>query len=129
MFSACNGIIEAFVFVAMSPEQLKNHKYVLYGLSIIYLALTIMLGSSMGAVGIICAQIGNMTIRILHGTRFIGKLYNQPASEILISSSPAIQTWCALILSMLIQSGVYILRLFSTVKLKKFLIFFCFGHK
>ena len=109
MFSACNGIIEAFVFVAMSPEQLKNHKYVLYALSVIYLALTIMLGSSMGAVGIICAQIGNMTIRILHGTRFIGKLYNQPASEILISSSPAIQTWCALILSMLIQSGVYIL--------------------
>ena len=87
----------------MDESQLARHKYTLYLLSAFYLALTIVLGSSLGAAGIIVAQIGNMAIRIGHGARFIGRLYHQPTFAVLRQASPTSQTWCALTLALLIQ--------------------------
>ena len=75
----------------MSESQLKSHNYVLYGLSAVYLTLTIIFGSKLGAIGIILAQIANMAFRILHGTRFIAKIYSENFGQILKESSPAIQ--------------------------------------
>ena len=100
----------------MNESELKQHKYTLYLLSACYLGLTILLGSSLGAPGIILAQIGNMTIRIGHGARFIGRLYNQSLLAVLQKASPTTQTWCALVLALLIQllSGVV---LFNGTKL------------
>ena len=45
----------------------------------------------------------NMTLRIIHGTWFISNHYSEPYGKFFVESLPQIQTFCALILSFLLQ--------------------------
>lgn len=44
-----------------------------------------------------------MTLRIAHGTWFISREYSETFGTFFIQSNPQIQTWCALVLSFMIQ--------------------------
>lgn len=103
LFCACNGMIEAFLFSAMDECELKNHNWTLNLFSIIYIGLTALFGTYFGPIGITLAQVVNMTLRILHGIHFISRKHEEPFGTFFIQSSPQIQTWCALVLSFLLQ--------------------------
>jgi len=103
LFCACNGMIEAYLFSSMSEDELKSHNWTLKLFSVIYLGLTAIFGNIFGCSGITIAQIVNMSLRILHGIKFISIKHKEAFGTFFIQSLPQVQTWCSLILSFLIQ--------------------------
>jgi len=103
LFCACNGMIEAYLFSSMSEDELKSHNWTLKLFSVIYLGLTAIFGNIFGCAGITIAQLVNMSLRILHGIRFISIKHQEPFGTFFTQSLPQIQTWCSLVLSFLVQ--------------------------
>nr|CAG4638392.1 EOG090X04LH [Cyclestheria hislopi] len=79
---AVNGITEAYVFAAMSQEQLNRYNHFMVGLSIVFLILSWLLSRLLGSIGFILANCANMALRIAHSVWFIHRQY------VTVSSSP-----------------------------------------
>jgi oligosaccharide translocation protein RFT1 len=63
---AINGVTEAYVFAAMSPQQLDKYNGLMVILSCMFLFLSWMLSRSIGSVGFILANCVNMILRVIH---------------------------------------------------------------
>ena len=63
---AINGVTEAYVFAAMSPQQLDKYNGLMVILSCMFLFLSWILSRSVGSVGFILANCVNMILRIIH---------------------------------------------------------------
>lgn len=74
-FLAINGVTEAYVFAAMTPEQLNNYNRLMVVLSCTFLTSAWLLSSTLGSVGFILSNIINMSLRIMHSAWFIDRQY------------------------------------------------------
>jgi len=74
-FLAINGVTEAYVFAAMTAEQLDRYNRLMVVLSLTFLSSAWLLSSLLGSVGFILSNIINMTLRIIHSARFIDGQY------------------------------------------------------
>jgi len=72
----------------MSEDELKSHNWTLKLFSVIYLGLTAIFGNIFGCAGITIAQIVNMSLRILHGIRFISIKHKEAFGTFFIQSLP-----------------------------------------
>lgn len=74
-FMGINGVTEAYVFAAMSHEQLDKYNRVMVLMSVIFLTLSWLLSHILGSVGFILANCTNMILRISHSLWFIHGQY------------------------------------------------------
>lgn len=63
---AINGVTEAYVFAAMSSQQLDKYNGLMVVLSCVFLFLSWLLSYVVGSVGFILANCVNMFLRIAH---------------------------------------------------------------
>nr|CAG4636943.1 EOG090X04LH [Ceriodaphnia reticulata] len=68
---AINGVTEAYVFAAMSSQELDKYNGLMVILSCMFLFLSWLLSRAVGSVGFILANCVNMLLRIIHSMRFI----------------------------------------------------------
>ena len=81
-------LIKAYLFSSMSEDELKSHNWTLKLFSVIYLGLTAIFGNIFGCAGITIAQLVNMSLRILHGIRFISMKHQEAFGTFFIQSLP-----------------------------------------
>ncbi|XP_064464432.1 protein RFT1 homolog [Ornithodoros turicata] len=98
LFLALNGIVECFVFAAMTKNDLDRHSRRLAMFSVLFLAASYCFTLYFGSVGFIMANCLNMAARIVHGLLFIKDYYKQTAHRPLRGIFPhrAVLLTCAL---------------------------------
>lgn len=77
---AINGVTEAYVFAAMSQEQLNRYNRFMVILSAIFLGLSWLLSRVLGSVGFILANCVNMILRITH--RLVSQMFSISFSSV-----------------------------------------------
>ncbi|CAL1538909.1 unnamed protein product [Lymnaea stagnalis] len=101
---AINGTTEAFVFAAMSKDQVDKYNKKMLLFSALFLFSSWLLTTLIGSVGFILANCFNMLARIIHSMYFItgyfGKSEHNPLSNIV----PALPVISALLASLLVTS-------------------------
>lgn len=75
LFIALNGVMEGFVFAAMTKEQLDGHNRRLAAFSVLFLTASYFLTTYFGPVGFIVANCFNMGARVVYSMTFIRGYY------------------------------------------------------
>jgi hypothetical protein len=105
------------MFATMTAGQLADHNYRMIMFSCIFLVLTIVLGKTFGAAGLVYAQIINMILRIRHGLGFISTAGNEPYGRVLFEGMPCKKTCYALILAFGLGKASHLVILGTVLKM------------
>uniref|UniRef100_A0A131Y1G9 Protein RFT1 homolog n=1 Tax=Ixodes ricinus TaxID=34613 RepID=A0A131Y1G9_IXORI len=89
LFIALNGVTEAFVFAAMTREELDRHNHRLAAFSAIFLTVSYFLTTCFGAVGFIVANCFNMGARVIYSMAFIRGYYADGGHSPLLGLVPS----------------------------------------
>lgn len=95
-FIAVNGITECFVFATMTKKQLDKHNAKMAQCSLIFLVASYVFSRIFGAVGLIFANMMNMTLRIVLSFCYINHFFAQINANIVLRSMP--NKWVIIIL-------------------------------
>ncbi|XP_038054403.1 protein RFT1 homolog [Patiria miniata] len=96
---AINGTTEAFVFAAMSKNDVDKYNQKMLLFSIIFLSSSWFLTKTFGSVGFILANCLNMTARIIHSIYFTVNYYKDTAFQPLYGLLPSVPVLCTFVAS------------------------------
>nr|CAG4649263.1 EOG090X04LH [Scapholeberis mucronata] len=99
-----NGVTEAYVFAAMSSEQLDKYNGLMVVLSSVFLFLAWLLSRAIGSVGFILANCVNMFLRIAHSVWFINRQYQNLTMNPLSGLMPTALEICTLIVAFVVTA-------------------------
>ncbi|OQR73508.1 protein RFT1-like [Tropilaelaps mercedesae] len=98
-FIAINGITECFMFATMSKQQLDDHNTKMALCSVLFIFALYVFSRLFGAVGLILANMVNMSMRILLSFYYISNFYAQVNVNIVSHSLPSMWVFAILIAS------------------------------
>nr|CAG4650908.1 EOG090X04LH [Simocephalus serrulatus] len=101
---AINGVTEAYVFAAMSSQQLDKYNGLMVILSCVFLFLSWLLSYAVGSVGFILANCVNMFLRICHSLWFINGQYQNLEVKPLRGLIPTILECSSLVLALVVTA-------------------------
>lgn len=101
---AINGVTEAYVFAAMSPQQLDKYNGLMVILSCMFLFLSWILSRSVGSVGFILANCVNMILRIIHSLWFIKRQYKNLKIKPLNGLIPSVLECTSMVLAFVVTA-------------------------
>nr|CAG4641627.1 EOG090X04LH [Eurycercus lamellatus] len=104
-FMGINGVTEAYVFAAMSHEQLEKYNKLMVLLSAIFLGLSWLLSRLLGSVGFILANCTNMILRITHSLIFINGQYRNIGDNPLLGLFPSKLECVSLVLAFIVTAS------------------------
>ncbi|KAK6989439.1 Oligosaccharide translocation protein rft1 [Biomphalaria glabrata] len=104
LFIAVNGTTEAFVFAAMSKEEVDKYNKKMLLFSGLFLFSSWLLTSLIGSVGFILANCLNMVARIIHSLYFISEYFHNTTYHPLYGVVPCLPVVFSLIVSLLVTS-------------------------
>ena len=87
-FIAINGITECFVFATMTKDQLDEHNRKMAMCSVVFLVASYAFSKIFGAVGLILANMVNMSLRIILSFIYIRELHRKVDFDIVARSIP-----------------------------------------
>ena len=87
-FIAINGITECFVFATMTKDQLDKHNGKMFMCTLVFLVASYTFSKIIGAVGLIIANMVNMSLRIFFSCNYIREFHKEVDFRIVTRSIP-----------------------------------------